>query len=135
MCALYYLHFMRGMQRVTTVLLQYCCNVVSLLQPVNHSLWLVIVKYNALFTLHYVRLRYGMLFMQQQYGMQHKISVNGYQNTQPMTVQLTAKFTIALVFSCGTRTRLVIFIRVHKLCMRSRMHMKIFTAHAKGTRI
>ena len=61
---------MHGMQRVVNiVLLQYCCSVVSLLQPANHLLWLVIVKYNVLFTLHYVRLEYGMLFTRQQYGM------------------------------------------------------------------
>ena len=83
-CALYYSHFMCGMQRIVyAVLLQYCCSVVSLLQPANRLLWLVIVEYNVLFTVHYVWLRHGMLFTPQrapQYGMykQHFHSIPLY---------------------------------------------------------
>ena len=33
-----------------------------------------------------------------------------------ITVQLTSKFTIAIVFSHGTRTKLAIFAQLHKLC-------------------
>ena len=39
----YIIRTLCGMQLVVyAVLLQYCCSVVSLLQPANHSLWLVI---------------------------------------------------------------------------------------------
>ena len=45
-------------------------------------------------------------------------------------VQITSKFTIALVFSQGLEKylrNLAIFYRVHEKCTSSRMHSKIFT--------